>query len=57
MSYESQHVKCLVCGLPAYELQLCREHLDDYHYWKHEIKDDKSSTNRVDEYVTNYDNY
>lgn len=56
MSYESQHVKCLVCAHPALELQLCPEHLDEYYQWKREV-DDESSTNRVDEFVTIYDNY
>lgn len=56
MSYESQRVKCLVCGLPAYELQLCREHYDEYHKWKKENYGD-SNTNRVDEFVINYDDY
>jgi hypothetical protein len=57
MSYDSQHTKCLVCGFPAYELQLCREHLDGYQEWKKEYYGEATTTNRVDEFVDYYNKY
>jgi hypothetical protein len=44
-------VMCRVCEATAYELELCREHFEQYHDWKKHNGYDLSSTNRVAEFV------
>lgn len=46
----SGYEACRVCGDNSLELQLCANHLYEYHDWKR-LDGDDTPTNRVNEFV------